>query len=349
MTLMLGGNTNGLPNVLFGMLFRSRIVLVLAVLVMDSSLAQQDYNLTQGYQCSGEKNSCRTYALYKTVDFSQTIAKVGGYFDADPSSIADLSGLIQGGLYSPLPAQQHLYIPLDCTCVNATMQKDVTHTILGGDTFWLLSITPYGNLTTYEAMEIANPTLVPTNLQTGQVIIVPIFCACPTTLQATDYGTKILLTYVVEQGDTLERISNYFNITRAELCAANKLELNYTGLIAYTTLLVPLQKLPALSSIAFVSIDPTVPTPGTSTHSTRIIEIAAILGGIVFIVVVMSAFIIFYKKKYLTTRRLDHNLRRQLHESTKIDVNFFPSPFCSYTKSVQFSVGRIYNGDFQIM
>lgn len=323
MTLMSGGNRNGLPNVLFGTLFRSRIVLVLAVLVMDSSLAQQDYNLTQGYQCSGEKNSCRTYALYKTVDFSQTIAIVGGYFDADPSSIANLSGLNQTDMYSLLPAQQHMYIPLDCTCVNATMQKYVKHTILARDNFFWVSITPYGNLTTYEAMEIANPTLVPAILLIGQVMTVPIFCACPTTLQANNYGTNILLTYVVEQGDTLVRISNYFNITLAELCQANKLQLNFTGLVAYTTLLVPLQELPALSSIAFVSIDPTVPTPGTSTHKTRIIKIVAILGGLLFIVVVLNAFLIFYKKRNLSTRRLDHNLQRQLHESTNVEVNFF--------------------------
>ena len=327
-----------LPNVLFGMLFRSsRIALVLAVLVMDSSLAQQDYNLSQGYQCSGEKNSCSTYALYETVDSSQTIAKVGGYFDADPWSVADLSGLSQSNIYGILPAQQHMYIPLNCTCVNATMQQDVTHTILAGETLYVLSITVYGNLTTYEAMEIANPTLVPTNLQIGQVITVPIFCACPTTLQATTYRTKILLTYVVEQGDTLERISNYFNITRAELSAANKLEPNYTHLIAYTTLLVPLQNLPALSSIAFVSVDP---TPGTSTHSTRIIEIAAILGGILFSVVGTSAFLICYKKKKnLTTRRLDHNLQLQLHESTSnIDVNFFSLLHSAATpKSFSFS------------
>lgn len=172
-------------------------------------------------------------------------------------------------------------------------------------------------------MEIANPTLVPTNLQIGQVIQVPIFCACPTTLQANNYGTNILLTYVVEQGDTLVRISNYFNITLAELCQANKLQLNFTGLVAYTTLLVPLQELPALSSIAFVSIDPTVPTPGTSTHKTRIIKIVAILGGLLFIVVVLNAFLIFYKKRNLSTRRLDHNLQRQLHESTNVEVNFF--------------------------
>jgi LysM repeat protein len=342
MTMMLGGNRNGLPNVLFGTLSRSRIVLVLAVLVMDSSLAQQDYNLTQGYQCSGEKNSCSTYALYKTVDISQSIAKVGWYFDADPWSIADLSGLKQTDMYSLLPAQQHMYIPLDCTCVNATMQKHVKHTILAGDTLSLLSITPYGNLTTYEAMEIANPTLVPTYLQIRQVIKVPIFCACPTTLQANNYGTNILLTYVVEEGDTLVRISNYFNITLAELCAANKLQLNFTGLVAHTTLLVPLQELPALSSIAFASIDPTVPTPGTSAHSTRIIKIAAILGGILFIVVVLTAFLIFYKKRNLSSRRLDHNLQCQLRESTNVEVKKIPSPFCCYTKSVQFFVDRTY-------
>lgn len=241
-----------------------RMLLLMAFVLGSMSMtamAQQQYNLTDGYSCSGAKKSCSTYALYRTIDGNQTLTKVGGYFNTTAASIASSSGISSNLTSSTLlQAQQPLYIPLSCACKNVTTQRDVLHTIVQGDTFWLLSVTIYGGLTTYQAIEVSNPTLVPTDLQIGQVITVPIFCACPTAAQLAN-GTKYLLTYVVFPGDTPSLISSYFNISTSKLLAANELTPNVT-LGSNTTLLIPLAKLPPLSSISFSS-GPT-PSPAVS-------------------------------------------------------------------------------------
>ena len=267
------------------MMFSGRgrmLLLLLMVFVFGSmsmtAMAQQQYNLTDGYTCSGAKKSCSTYALYRTIDGNQTLTKVGGYFNTTASSIASLSRTSSNLTSSTLlKAQQPLYIPLSCACKNVTTQRDVLHTIVSGDTFWLLSVTIYGGLTTYQAIEVSNPTLVPTDLQIGQVITVPIFCACPTAAQIAN-GTKFLLTYVVFPGDTPSLISSYFNISTAALLAANDLTSN-VSLGSNTTLLIPLAKLPLLSSISFSSgptsspvaspsPSPNSPTTAVTTSST---------------------------------------------------------------------------------
>jgi len=140
----------------------------------------------------------------------------------------------------------------------------VQHTIASGDTFWLLSVTIYGGLTTYQAMMILNPTKDVYDLNIGDTIMVPIFCACPTETQIAN-GASFLLTHTVYPGETLDVVSGYYGISTAELSAANQIATN-TSLTVNTTLLVPLASLPPLATMDFVTVPP--PPPATAVPPT---------------------------------------------------------------------------------
>lgn len=244
------------------------VILALSATVLQGASAQQEYNNTDGYSCSGVRKSCSTYALYRTFKSGETLATVASYFNTTAATIASASSMTLTS--GPLKAEQPLYIPLACNCVNVTTQYDLIRKILSGDTFWLLSVSVYGGLTTYQAIEVLNPNVVPTQLAIAQLIKIPIFCACPTAAQVKN-GTSMLLTYVVFPGETPEIISNYFGINSADLLAANDLSPT-RALQGNTTLLIPLAKLPVLSSISFAlppaSAPALAPSPSPTATST---------------------------------------------------------------------------------
>jgi L,D-transpeptidase ErfK/SrfK len=87
----------------------------------------------------------------------------------------------------------------------------VPYTIRSGDT--LIRIAMEYNTTAQDIMN-ANPNISPNNLKIGQEICVPLrpqlYPSCPT----TNY-------YVVRNGDSLESIARYFNITPLQLLYSN--------------------------------------------------------------------------------------------------------------------------------
>lgn len=216
--------------------------------------AQVQYNNTDGYACTTPRQSCTAYALYRTFQGNESLSKVANYFNKTATSVANTSGVSNLSPTAGMRLGQPLYIPLDCGCHNVTQQMQVQHTIVSGDTFWLLSVTIYGGLTTWQAMVILNPTKDIYNLQIGDNITVPIFCACPTEAQ-TAAGTNFLLTHTIYAGETLSAISGYYGLTTSELAAANQIATN-ASLGENTTLIVPLATLPPLATINFA-----VPTP----------------------------------------------------------------------------------------
>ncbi|KAG0566393.1 hypothetical protein M758_7G057800 [Ceratodon purpureus] len=238
-----------------------------------STMAQQQYNNTEGFTCNGRNRTCSTYAMYRTFQPQETLQKVGGYFNKTPASIANTSGMNTLATNARFREGQALYIPLDCSCQNVTQQMQVAHTIVKGDTYWLISVTIYGGLTKFPAIEILNPNKDVFNLTIGDTIKVPIFCACPTAEQIAN-GTKFLLTYNVYKGETLDVISGYFGITTAQLSAANQIAPN-TTLGENTTLLVPLVSLPPIATIKFATVSPppSIPVPPAPTPNTTTVVV----------------------------------------------------------------------------
>jgi LysM repeat protein len=88
-----------------------------------------------------------------------------------------------------------------------------TYIIQAGDTFTTIA-AKLG--TTVEALESANPTLTPTNLQIGASIVVP-----SSTVPVPPGPVVSGATYIIQAGDTFTIIAAKFNIALAALEAAN--------------------------------------------------------------------------------------------------------------------------------
>jgi len=52
---------------------------------------------------------------------------------------------------------------------------NITYDIKNGDSFYLVSISAFENLTDYHVVQELNPTLVPTKLKVGQDVIFTIY------------------------------------------------------------------------------------------------------------------------------------------------------------------------------
>lgn len=147
---------------------------------------------------------------------------------------------------SPLVPNQPLFIPLTCTCnkVNTTTNLSyakLNYTIKKGDTFYVVSTTQYHNLTTYQSVEVVNPTLVPTNLDIGQEVIFPIFCKCPTQTQLQNQ-VNYLISYVFQPLDNISSIASRFGSTTKGI-----VDVNGDNIRPLDTIFVPVSRLPELT------------------------------------------------------------------------------------------------------
>ena len=89
------------------------------------------------------------------------------------------------------------------------------YTIRAGDTFWLLA-QRYG--TTVEAIQRANPSVDPLNLQIGQVICIPSTCSSTNPSPTCPRGTT---PYTVQAGDTFWLLAQRFGTTVDAIQRAN--------------------------------------------------------------------------------------------------------------------------------
>ncbi|XP_077248193.1 serine/threonine receptor-like kinase NFP [Tasmannia lanceolata] len=209
-----------------------------------------------GYTCSPNQSiyPCQTYALYR--------ASAPNFLDL--GSIGDLFGLSRlmiskpNNLSSPsttLSPDQNLLIPITCSCTSNHSYANVTYQINAGDTFWFVSTSKFQNLTTYQAVELVNPSLVPTNLTIGVQVIFPIFCQCPTQTQLQN-RINFIITYLSQPSDTLSSIASKFGSNIQSLISVNR----QTNVTPFSTILVPVSQTPQLEQ---PSISPS-PLPSIS-------------------------------------------------------------------------------------
>lgn len=108
-----------------------------------------------------------------------------------------------------------------------------------GDTFYTIAKLTYQGLTTCQAIQSQNPYYNPTNITLVTEFVIRIRCACPSNVQAA-LGVTSLLTYVVENGDTVASIAETFGVDRRSILEANMLS-RERDVLPYTPILVPLR------------------------------------------------------------------------------------------------------------
>lgn len=213
------------------------------------ALAQLPPNTT-GYTCTPNQTTtsypCQTYAFYRaTAPNLLDLASIGDLFSVSRLMISNPSN-ISSSPSSPLIPNQSLFVPLTCSCnsINTSISlsfANLTYTIQSGDTFYYVSTSLFQNLTTYQSVEVVNPTLIPTLLDIGQIVVFPIFCKCPTGAQLRNQ-TNYLISYVFQPSDTIPSLASRFGTTTESITDVNGNKIN-----PFDTVFIPVSQLPRLT------------------------------------------------------------------------------------------------------
>ncbi|XP_057832765.1 serine/threonine receptor-like kinase NFP isoform X1 [Cryptomeria japonica] len=263
-------------------------------------------NIT-GYSCSDGPAPCHTYAFYKAQPNYTDLADIANLFSTQTFNITTANDL-PGDTVSV--AKGHaLLIPITCDCMGSYSQANISYQILAGDTFWKVSTLNFEYLTTYQAVEIANPTLVPENLTIDTIVVFPIRCQCPSKAQISK-GIKMQITYVVQKADTSDSVSKKFGADLADLKSQNGIT---SKLIPNDTLLVPVSAKPTLAQSPTPAPSPSsntnnsspVPESSSSGGSNNGVVIGASIGGAVALLVILV--LVFW---VLRKRRHSYGLTR---------------------------------------
>ncbi|KAK4425572.1 Serine/threonine receptor-like kinase NFP [Sesamum alatum] len=202
---------------------------------------------TIGYNCTANQtsNSCQTYVFYRSTppDYLD-LASIGDLFSVSRLMISNPSNISSPS--SPLLPDQPLFIPIKCSC--ATVNSSITisyaalnYTIKSGDTFYRVSTLNFQNLTTYQSVEVVNPTFEPTRLDVGDVIVFPIFCKCPDPSQLRNQ-VNYLISYVFQPSDNITAVASRLGSTEAAITAVNGDKIQ-----PFDTVFVPVSRLPNLT------------------------------------------------------------------------------------------------------
>uniref|UniRef100_A0A0D9VJJ1 Protein kinase domain-containing protein n=1 Tax=Leersia perrieri TaxID=77586 RepID=A0A0D9VJJ1_9ORYZ len=219
-----------------------------------------------GFNCSANATyPCQAYALYRAGfgGASLDLAAIGDLFSASRFMVAHANNLSATAV--PVDGQS-LLVPLQCGCPSRSPNSyaPTQYQINAGDTFWIVSTAKFQNLTHYVAVERVNPTLVPTNLDIGQMVTFPIFCQCPTAA----VNATALVTYVMQPGDTYASVATAFAVDAQSLVSLNGPE-QVTQNLSTPAILVPLRRqvpqwLPPIVRVNNVSTTPASPPPSST-------------------------------------------------------------------------------------
>ncbi|PRQ36267.1 putative protein kinase RLK-Pelle-LysM family [Rosa chinensis] len=220
-------------------------------------LSQAQEPSTEGYTCSINEtttNPCQAYAYYRaSAPNFLDLASIADLFSVSRLMISKPSNI--SSPTSPLNPDQPLFVPLSCSCnsVNASMTisyANLSYTINEGDTFYLVSTNSFQNLTTYQSVELVNPTLVATDLAIGVTAYFPIFCKCPTKTQ-TQNNVSYLVSYVFQPSDNLSTVASRFGVQTNSI-----VEVNGNNTQPFDTIFIPVTQLPELSQPTVVPSPP---------------------------------------------------------------------------------------------
>lgn len=285
-------------------------LLLIVFYLIYQSQAQPDI---YGYTCTANSTNypCQTYVHFLAQSPNLLdLASIGDLFNVSRLSISKPSNISNPSL-SLLP-NQPLFIPISCGCnpvQNQTLKAlsfaRLTYTFKKDDTFYYVSTHYFQNLTTYESVEVVNPTLVPEDLDIGSDAYFPIFCKCPNN---TQLGNKVnfLVSYVFQPSDSLDSIASKFGVTKQAL-----VDLNGNNLNPLDTVFVPVAQLPKLNQPPGVS-PPPPPVVGSVSMKKDNKGVVAGLGiglGICVLLLVLVSGLLVYREIWFK-KRMEDDLER---------------------------------------
>ncbi|KAG1341799.1 Serine/threonine receptor-like kinase NFP [Cocos nucifera] len=240
------------------------------------------------FSCSAKSSSpCKTYVVYRTQspEYLEP-GDISDLFSVSRLSIIEANDLSsEEGAFLP---DQLLLVPISCGCTRNRSFANTTYQIKEGDTFYLVSVYNFENLTDYHLVVDLNPTLNATDLKPGQEAIIPLYCKCPTNTQM-DRGINFLITYVWQAGDQISKLSEMMNSSTDAIGAENNYR-NFGAAVSHP-ILIPVSEMPHLPPPLYNTISSVHRKP-----SNRTIIVALSTVGAVLTLVLCSLLVFAYRK-----------------------------------------------------
>ena len=205
--------------------------------------AQSPANPVTNFSCFTDSHvPCQAYVVYR--------AQAPGFLDV--GNISDLFGLSRLSIAeasnldseeAQLSRDQILLVPVSCGCIGNHYFANVTYKIKKDDTFYLVSVNAFENLTNVNAVKALNPALEPTTLQIGVEVVFPLFCKCPSKSHL-DKGINYFITYVWQAGDDVLSVADNLKASPVDIRVENN-DRNFSAAVDLPVL-IPVSQLPLL-------------------------------------------------------------------------------------------------------
>ncbi|KAI4387131.1 hypothetical protein MLD38_004984 [Melastoma candidum] len=274
-------------------------MLVLILLSGADFVVPQSTPAGTNFSCSASlPASCDTFVAYfAQPPLSMNVGNISDLFGVSHLSISQASNLPSED--SRLIPRQLLLVPVSCACNGTRYFANITYEIKKGDSYYLVSIDVFENLTNWHVVEDANPTLDPLALQAGNKVIFPLFCKCPSTEQKA-YGINYLISYVWQPDNQVSTVANTFGVTAADLVSENGMS-NLTAVI-YHPLLIPVTQLPVLAQ----NLSPS-DGRGNSKHDWVLVTAISVSCSSVVLAMLLGLIVLFVRRKPHTRPSLGRN------------------------------------------
>ncbi|MFS7895173.1 putative protein kinase RLK-Pelle-LysM family [Helianthus anomalus] len=199
------------------------------------------------YTCTNNtKISCPSFLIFRANPRFPTISAISALFGFPTDDLLRLNNIV-----SPLETlfvDREVFVPVSCSCSDAFFQTRFNYTITENITVSEIACGVFEGL-------VKTITLLEENqhqevVKVGYVLDVPLKCACP----SSEY--KYFVTYPLVSGDSIDKVSTKFSISKKDILAVNNLQPD-TTIYPETTILVPLR----LKLITFIVSNFQPPSP----------------------------------------------------------------------------------------
>ncbi|KAI6700154.1 hypothetical protein NL676_014478 [Syzygium grande] len=252
------------------------------------------------FSCSANSPTlCPAYVAYiaQEPEFIN-LGSISDLFGVSRLSISQASHLASED--DPLYPGQLLLIPITCGCSGDSFFANITYQIKNGDSYFLVSMKAFENLTNWQVEEEMNPGIDPNILQIGTKVTIPLYCKCPAKADS-EAGFNFLVTYVWQPGDALSSVAKMFNTTPSDIVKENN-GVNLTTSVGHPVL-IPVSQLPALSQPLNAP-----PKRKESKHEWNIVVLSSVASAILVVGLAFSLVCVRRLRGKANTKILNRNV-----------------------------------------
>lgn len=259
------------------------------------------------YACNGEKRFCQAFLIFKSKPPYNSVKTISNLTSSSRKELARVNNVAESQLF---PTNKEVIIPVDCSCAGQYYQKNTSIIIGDSQTYYIVANDILQGLSTCNSLMRDNKEGEP-DLIAGMELKVPLRCACPTRNQIRN-GTKYLLTYPLNSGDSVSDIGERFNVSEKSILYANGFSEDdpNPAIFSSTPILIPLPTEPSSTSLTIIQNSdddtkaPTFPPlvgsdPRKHKSTRKLYVVIAITAGcsLLVLVVALSVFFLVYKKR----------------------------------------------------